>query len=628
MMRGSYKQTSTVSGVTRFDKAPEGRAERSRMTDVTRVMTAFNAGDIVPVKCIEVVPSEVYSVTVDSIIRQTTLLTPTMGEMICDVYAYFVPNRIVNKSWKNVMGENSSGAWTANPVSLAPLYNTAGSVTGTVQIPVGSVADYYGLATQQPYPAAVLNLMHDLPFRGYLAIYNEYFRDENYQPPIPFSTANVYEGFLQAKGSTVSVTNSSANFTQVTQSKPEPVVSDGSFPGGSLLKEVYGEGFSASSMSLGSSLTVPARKTSWSALDPPLKANKLHDALTSVLPSPQRGPQVMFSIGESADVEIPAQSVSLSGSGSDGVGLTLLSAQPNETNLFYGTRNSSSDKGNLAAGSVSVVSLNGLLTSLQGTADLSSAVGLSVDDLRMGLAMQQLYEVYGRSGGRYREICHALFGIDVDDPFSDIPRMLGHVRFPLQLFQTAQTSASEEGSPQGSLAGFGYTDKGGFLFHETFLEHGYIHILCTVRQRNIYPAYTEPHWFRLNQLDFYDPILANISEQPVMLRTINPFGTNPNSTVFGYQEAWWEYRQHPDTVTGIMRSGAKDNVSVWTYQDVFDASQSSADASFMESNAQEVLDVTLAVESSNGPQFKALFTFTLDHEFPGPVYSVPGLDVV
>lgn len=619
-MKGNYTQVPVVGGATRFDKAPQSKAERSRMTESTHVLTAFNGGDIVPVKCLEVLPSETYSVRVDEIIRQTTLKVPTMGEMICDLYAFFVPNRVVNTAWKEVMGENTSGSWTANPVSLAPLYTGSANVS----VPVGSVADYYGLPTQASLPASVLNLMQDLPFRGYLAIYNEYFRDQNYQPPIPFSKANVYEGFLLSVGTTTGVDGSGKAYMIDNEGV---AVSDGSYPGGSMLRDVYGDGAKASDMT--GDMAIPARKTSWSALSAPLKACKLHDALTSVLPSPQRGPDVTFNLAGNAPVTISSQRVSLSSSDSNGLDLELLSAQPNGADLIFGVRSGgSSDTGHIGVGSVSAISMSGTLSELQGSADFSDISSISVDDLRLGFAMQQLYELYGRSGGRYRELCHAMFGVDADDPYSDIPRMLGHVRFPLELYQTAQTSASDDTSPQGNLAGFGYTNHGGFLFHETFLEHGFVHILVCVRQRNVYPAYLEPHWFRVNNLDFYNPILANISEQPVMLRTINPFGSGPNKTVFGYQEAWWEYRQHPDTVTGLMRSGAPQNVSLWTYQDKFNSAQSSADAAFMESNAQEVLDETLAVLSSNAPQFKALFTLTFDHEFPGPVYSVPGLDVV
>ena len=163
---------------TRFSDAPLGEVEHSFVASSPTVYNTFNAGDIVPIFTKEMLPGESLKARVDFVIRQTTLLTPTMGNMDVCIVAYFVPNRIINDSWVNVMGENTSGSWTAPEVDLAPLYVYTSSLT-TVQIPVGSVADYYELPTQAPIPAAVLNAMNENRFRGYLMIYNEYWRDEN-----------------------------------------------------------------------------------------------------------------------------------------------------------------------------------------------------------------------------------------------------------------------------------------------------------------------------------------------------------------------------------------------------------------------------------------------------------------
>lgn len=606
-------------GVTRFERAPQPAAERSRMSEVSRVITGFNAGDLVPIALYEVLPSQSLEISVQEVIRQNTIKFPTMGEMYLDLYAFFVPNRVVNDSWKEVQGENSSGSWTAPEITLAPLYTGSESV----QIPVGSVADYYGLPTQSQLVPGILQRMNDLPFRGYLSIYNEYFRDQNYQPPIPFSKLNVYEGFLLAKGTSVPLVPAGDSLipgSSITGSTP----SDGGYEnGGSVVKAIYGEGSSAPSVLL---LSNPV--SSWSALDKPLKANKLHDAFTSVLPSPQRGPDVTFTLASGA---LPVTGFVQFRSLTSRNGLTV-----NGTNL--GPVSVGVVGGNGYTLEVGDSSENHLITTItgdyqtldlqDGSVDLSSASSITVNDLRTAIAIQQLYELYGRAGGRYREICHALFGVTADDPYSDIPQLLGKHRVSLDLYQTAQTSATSEESPQGNLAAFGYTSKGGFLFHKTFLEHGFVHILAVVRQRNVYPSYLAPHWFRTQKLDFYNPVLANLGEQPIMSETINPFGTDAASTVFGYQEAWWDYRQHPDVVTGYMRNGISESLASWTYQDNYDSSLLTADADWIESNAQEVMDNTLVVQSSTAVQLRAIFAFSIINDFPGPVYSVPGLDQI
>ena len=147
-----YKNNIVLSGETRFTDAPMSQSETSRFQTVSHNLTTMNAGDIVPIYCAEVLPRDTFSQSINFTIRQSTLLKPTMGNMECDIYAFFVPNRIVNEGWKNVMGENSSGSWIQeNPVVLAPL--VSGRAAAAYQVPVGSVADYYGFPTQQPIPA-------------------------------------------------------------------------------------------------------------------------------------------------------------------------------------------------------------------------------------------------------------------------------------------------------------------------------------------------------------------------------------------------------------------------------------------------------------------------------------------
>ena len=619
----NYKQNAVSNGSTRFAAAPGSDVQFSKMTSNPRAWTSFNAGDIVPIYCAEVLPRDSFEVDLDAIVRQSTLLKPTMDNMELDVYAFFVPNRIVNKSWANVMGENSSGSWTANEVTLAPLCSPS---DGDVEVPIGSVADYYGFPTQAAIPNEVLVQCNDLKFRGYLEIYNQYFRDQNYQPPIPYSKLNVYEGFFVPKGNVRGLDGSTSGSVNIAPSAD----ADGSYPEGAIKKAIYGDG-DVSTLRVSQ---IAGRTTSWSALDKPLKANKLHDYFTSVLPTPQKGPDVTFSLSGSAPLVV--DNASIVGGPINLTGAPVMFSAPTGPNV--GTNITAVGVGSsfaLSAGSnnaitgitaenatLSVDSINGV------TADMSNVSAISIDDLRMGAAIQQVYEQLARTGSRYREFVWGFFGLEVDDPYSDIPERLGHIRRNLDIYQTAQTSASQtDGTPQGNLAAFGYTSTTGRLFHKTFLEHGYIHILGVVRHRNVYTSMLSRDNFRLSQLDFYVPELANISEQPVYTREINPFDEHVDD-VFGYNEAWAEYRFDPDRVSGYMRTGIDESLALWNYADNFDSTLRVADSDFMTSNSQEVLDRTLAVTSSVAHQFFAQFNLTIVKERPLPTYSVPGLNIV
>lgn len=617
-MAQRYLQNPPVSDRTRFSAALFSDVEHSRMTAAPRHWTCMNAGDIVPIYCREVLPNESFSMKVDAVIRQMTLLTPTMDNMTVDIYAFFVQNRVVNESWINVMGENTSGAWIAPEVSLAPLYTGSKAV----QVPVGSVADYYGFPTQAAIPAAVLQQCNDLRFRGYLEIYNTRFRDQNYQPPIPYSKLNVYEGFLHAVGVSIGLDGSGSGVGSIGPS----VKADGSYPDGAVVKAIVGEGGS-----FGGSTTVATRRVAFSALGKPLKANKLHDYFTSVLPSPQKGPDITFNLGGSAPVSVTPQKVAV-GTNESGSELRFVRTGSSSGSVMA----DGSSSATFSVDSQPFFQLSGLLQSfdggsLSGTADVSQISAVTLSELRQGTAIQQVYEVLSRGGSRYRSLVASFFGIEAENPYNDIPDYLGHIRRDLDLYQTAQTSPSQDGStPQGNLAAFGYTATNGELFHKTFLEHGYIHVLAVIRHRNVYPSYMPRDLFRLNMLDFYTPPLANISEQPVYTRQINPFYSDSDA-VFGYQEAWAEYRFEEDVVSSYMRPGVNQSLAIWNYADEFDSSLAIADDEFMKSNSQEVLDRTLAVHSigeNSQPQFKAMFRFTVDKDLPMPTYSVPGLDIL
>lgn len=139
-----------------------------------RILTTFDAGVLVPVWSKEMLPGETIQIDPAFIVRSQTPIRPVMDDAYLDLYAFYVPNRLVLDTWEQVMGENKTGYWVDTTDHSVPYLQSAASV-GFLK---GSVADYFGL------PIGVPGLrVNALRLRMYALIWNEYFRDQNVMSP-------------------------------------------------------------------------------------------------------------------------------------------------------------------------------------------------------------------------------------------------------------------------------------------------------------------------------------------------------------------------------------------------------------------------------------------------------------
>lgn len=546
---------------SRFSINPDITIDRSKFNRDSSVKTSFNVGDLIPFYIDEVLPGDTFQLKTSFIARLQPLVTAPMDNLYLDTYYFFVPNRLVWEHWRELMGENTESAWIPQTEYQVPQITAP---TGGWNI--GTIADYFGI------PTGVGNIsVSALPFRAYSLIVNEWFRDQNLKDPLETPKSDA----------TVTGVNTGNYITDCAK--------------GGL----------------------------------PFKAAKLHDYFTSCLPSPQKGPDVLLPLGNDAPV---------------------VTRQVNSFNKFPIIPNSNSAyplywyNVDHSADVLKTKSYIGIDDVTGGTsadlnmgdftdnprimpanlhADLSRATGSSVNQLRLAFQLQKMYEKDARGGTRYQEMIKSHFGVSSPDARLQRPEYLGGERVPININPVIQTSGTTTTSPQGTVAGMSVTSDSHGDFIQSFTEHGLIIGLCVARYEHTYQQGINRLWSKKSRTDFYLPVLANIGEQPVRNSEIYSTGTLKDNEVFGYQEAWADYRYKPSIVTGEMRSNHDKTLDSWHFADNY-ASQPFLSSDWIDEDKAPV-DRALAVQSSVSNQIFVDFFVQNETTRPMPVYSIPGL---
>lgn len=186
-------------------------------------------------------------------------------------------------------------------------------------------------------------------------------------------------------------------------------------------------------------------------------------------------------------------------------------------------------------------------------ADLTQATGVAINQLRQAFMIQSLLERDARGGTRYTELIRSHFSVINPDFRLQRPEYIGGGTTPLNITPIAQT-APTTGVTVGAL-GAAATAAGRHHASYAATEHGYILGLINVRTELSYQQGLHKMWTRQTRYDFYFPVLAQMGEQAILRQEIYTTGVDTDdSTVFGYQARWEEYRTRYSEVTGYMRS--------------------------------------------------------------------------
>lgn len=553
-----------------YSQVPRAEIRRARFKRDYSLLTTINEGDLVPIYLDEVLPADTFKVNVNALVRMSTPLYPVMDNAYMDYYFFFVPARLLWEHFENLMGQNDKTFWAE-----ATEYTTPQTTAPSGGWNVGTLADYFGI------PTGVENLsVNSMPFRAYCKVWNEWFRDENLQQP-------------------------------VTMSKTDATTA-GSNTGTSLSDAEKG--------------------------GMPLKVCKYKDYFTSCLPSPQKAADpVKIPLGGNAPVRAfidtgltkEAKSYGTVSGTKDGAwtygsmatdseNARMLEGYPQQTSGNYFWPSKTAGQADYNSGNYSHQAYMG--------ADLSSVTAATINELRQAIAVQHIFERDARTGTRYKEILQGAWGVTSPDARLDRSEYIGGYRMPINVNQVVQTSATDSTSPQGNTGAYSMTTMSRNMCTYSATEHGYVIGLAAIRVDHSYQQGLSRLWTRSTRFSYYDPMLANLGEQAVLNQEIYAQGNAKDEEVFGYQEAWADYRYRTNQITGEMRSTYAQSLDAWHYADKYTQLPTLSSSWIQEGT--ENIDRTIAVQSSNSHQFLVNLYYNQTWTRPMPIYSIPGLDTI
>lgn len=275
------------------------------------------------------------------------------------------------------------------------------------------------------------------------------------------------------------------------------------------------------------------------------------DYFSDARPWPQKGPNITLPLGSEAPVKGlyvnsgTANSAAAAGIQSGDGSSVAAGTRVFSTGASFGAVDKVNAAGNAGSG--------GHFPNIY--ADLTNATAATISQLREAMALQRYEEARAQWGSRYVEYLR-YYGIRSSDARLQRPEYLGGGKQTIAFTEVLQT-ASVDTDPTpvgvGDMYGHGIAALRTKPYLRFFEEHGYVISVMIVRPVAMYQDGLHRMWSRRIKEDYYTKELELIGQQEVLNKEVYAAGASPDG-VFGYQNRYREYCEHPSGVSAEMRT--------------------------------------------------------------------------
>lgn len=139
-------------------------------------------GNLIPVLVQEILPGDKFRISTDVVLRFAPLVSPVMHEVDAFLHYFFVPNRLLFDEWEDFITLGSDGISNV----VAPYYNMDGFGNWFGYY---TLSDYLGLPVDG-YSQSQSVQVSVLPFNAYWLIWNEWYRQQDWQAELDIDTSS------------------------------------------------------------------------------------------------------------------------------------------------------------------------------------------------------------------------------------------------------------------------------------------------------------------------------------------------------------------------------------------------------------------------------------------------------